>query len=313
MKRTTDRRVFIKQSLAMGAAVLGGKALPSLWAQSQSQAGPVADLAVVKGTDYFAGARRAVDLVGGMAKFVSRGSRVGLLVNAPQWWRLPGSHVNTDIVLSVIRQCREAGAGQILWLSEPSPDIWNRSPLSAKMGDDIKSLTPCSGNYVDKEVKGIALKKVRIIKDLFDCDVFLDVSIAKDHTGTRFSGCLKNYMGALTEPSFKFFHFGSGKNKGAYDDVGFLSQCIADVNLLRKPDLGLLDATSLLTTNGPAGPGELAKPQKVMAGRDLVALDTLGTAAVGRKASDIVMLKMVQDHGLGTTDLGRLTVREAGA
>ena len=310
MKRKTDRRVFIKESLALGAAaVLGGKSLPSLLAQTPKA---TADLAVVKGSDVYAATRRAVELAGGMSKFVSKGGRVGLLVNAPRWWKLPGSHVSTDVVLAAVRMFREAGAKEILWLQDPAPDFWGRSPLSAKMEDDIKSLKPCTGQYIDKDVKGVALKTVRVIKDLFDCDALVNISIAKDHTGTRFSCCLKNTMGALTEPSFKFFHFGSGKNKGAYDDVEHLSQCIADVNLLRRPSLCLADATEMLATNGPAGPGELLKPGKVVAGADPVAVDTLGAGILGRRPEEIIMLKMAAAHGLGTTDLGRHTIVEVG-
>jgi uncharacterized protein (DUF362 family) len=307
----TDRRTFIKGSLTFGAAALmGADRLTGLLA-GEAVAAP--DLAVVKGTDDLANARRAVDLVGGMSKFVAKGGRVGLLVNAPQWWKLPGSHVHTDIILAVVRMCREAGARDITWLFEPSSEIWERSPQSAKFADDIKSLKPFSKNYVDRDVKGATLKKARVIKELFECETYINISIAKDHAGTRFSGCLKNAMGALTDPTLRFFHFGSGKNKGDYDDVDFLSQCIADVNLLRKPDLCLADATSVLAANGPAGPGELARPQQIVAGRDVVAVDTFGAGLLGRDPRDIVMLKKAADLGLGTTDLGRLNIKKVGA
>jgi len=121
---------------------------------------------------------------------------------------------------------------------------------------------------------------------------------------------LKNAMGALTEPTLRFFHFGSGTNKGGCDNVDFLSQCIADVNLLRKPDLCLADATAVLATNGPAGPGELKRPQKIVAGRGVVAVDTFGAGLLGRAASDIVVLKKAADRGVGTTDIGRLNIKE---
>jgi len=311
MKLKTDRRTFIKGSLTFGAAaLLGPDRLSGLLGKD---AGGAADLAVVKGTDYLANTRRAVDLLGGMSKFVPKGGRVGLLVNAPQWWKLPGSHAHTDIVLAVIRMCREADAKDIIWLFEPSSDIWDRSPQSRKFGDDIKSLKPFSRNFVDKDVKGSALKKARVIKELFECETTINISVAKDHAGTRFSCCLKNAMGALTEPTLRFFHFGSGRSKGDYGDVDFLSQCIADVNLLRKPDLCLADATVVLGTNGPAGPGELVRPQKIVAGRDAVAVDTFGAGLLGRTASEIVMLKKAADHGLGTTDLSRLIIKEVDA
>jgi uncharacterized protein (DUF362 family) len=308
MKAKTDRRSFLKTGFAVGGAVLlGGWPGRPLFGSGDA---PPADLAVVEGPDRIAAVRRAVDLLGGMSKFVPRGGRVGLLVNAPQWWRLPGSHTDTEVVLAAVRLCREAGVREIIWLNQPSSAIWDRSPLSASYADDIKSLQAWSGSFVEVEVKGTALKKARVVKELLDCEAVLNLSIAKDHAGTRFSGCLKNAMGALDGATCRFFHFGSGRNKGEYDDVDFLSQCIAEVNLVRRPSLCLADATVVLATNGPAGPGDLIRPGKVVAGPDAVAVDTRGAELLGRRPAEIIMLAKAARLGLGTTDLGRLTVKE---
>ena len=59
-------------------------------------------------------------------------------------------------------------------------------------------------------------------------------------------------MGTTAYSTNHFFHFGSGSS-GYYDDVEFLSQCIADVNLVRAPDLSIFDGTEVITTNGPSG------------------------------------------------------------
>ncbi len=309
MGHSTDRRTFLKTGLAAGAAALiGGRGGTGLFASALESR---ADLAVVKGTDYFAGARKAVDLLGGMGKFVPRGGRVGLLINAPGWWKLPGSHVNADIVLSTIRMCQDAGAGEIVYLLDPSADIWKRTPLSAKHEDAIRAVRACSGNYVETEVKGgLALNKAAVIKEILDCDAWIDLSIGKNHEGTNFSGCLKNWMGACHGKTNQFFHSGSGKGGGEYADIDFLSQCIADVNLLRRPSLALLDATVVLATNGPAGPGELKRFEKIVAGRDAVAVDTYAAGLLGRGPGDIAMLGKAAAHGLGRTDLEGLNVKE---
>jgi uncharacterized protein (DUF362 family) len=99
-----------------------------------------------------------------------------------------------------------------------------------------------------------ALKKAKVSKDLLDVDAVLDLPIAKDHTGTRYSGGLKNMMGACADNTNQFFHKDSGA-KGEYDDVDFLSQCIADLSLVRKPTFCIVDAAVVLGSNGPAGPG----------------------------------------------------------
>ncbi|WP_169742987.1 DUF362 domain-containing protein [Desulfobacter vibrioformis] len=51
---------------------------------------------------------------------------------------------------------------------------------------------------------------------------------------------MKNMMGLTSSSTNHFFHFGSGSS-GWYDDPEFLSQCIADVNLVRRPDLSVFD------------------------------------------------------------------------
>jgi uncharacterized Fe-S center protein len=82
---------------------------------------------------------------------------------------------------------------------------------SKSLPDLIKAPLKFSGDWADVEVKGAkSLKKAKVAKDLLDCDAFIDVSIAKDHDGTRFSGCLKNVMGACTDETNRFFHAGSG-------------------------------------------------------------------------------------------------------
>ena len=90
----------------------------------------------------------------------------------------------------------------------------------------------------------------------------------------------------------------------------FLSQCIADVNLLRKPDLCVFDGTEVITTNGPYGPGKLIKPQVVFAGVDRVAVDVYGANLLGLKGEEVQTSKMAHEHGLGQIRLSGVLVRE---
>jgi hypothetical protein len=53
------------------------------------------DIAAVKGDDYFKNTIKAVEILGGMSKFVSKQSKVGLLINSP--WEHPGSYVRPEI------------------------------------------------------------------------------------------------------------------------------------------------------------------------------------------------------------------------
>ncbi len=305
--KTLNRRTFIKTGLAIaGSAASSREAWPALFVPQETTG---ADLASVKGDDAFAAAAKSLELVGA-GRLIPKGGRVGILVNAPNWWRLPGSHTSTEVVLAVVRECLNSGAKEIVFLQNPAPAFWGRSGRSASLPDVVKAVKPFSGDMVEKEIKGaVALKKARVAKDLLECDAWIDIPIAKDHAGTRFSGCLKNTMGACANETNQFFHFGSGA-KGEYEDVDFLSQCIADLGLVRPPALCVSDVTVVLAENGPAGPGRLLRPQKVVAGKDPVAVDAYTAGLIERDAGDIAMLKKAASQGVGSADLSKLVIME---
>ena len=266
------------------------------------------DIAAVKGTDYFKNTIKAVEILGGMPKFVSKQSNVGLLINSP--WKYPGSYVNPEITLAVIRMCLDAGAKEIGVFKNLDNSYWSRSALSEKFPDEVKVIRFLGDEFVNVSVpQGRTLKKAEIAKGLLDCDVLINVPVAKNHAGVRFTGTMKNMMGATSRSTNRFFHAGSGAS-GSYDDVEFLSQCIADVNLLRKPDLCIFDGTQMITTNGPQGPGKLITPQKVFAGVDRVAMDVYGANLLGIKGEEVRTTRMAHEQELGKINLSSLQIQE---
>jgi uncharacterized protein (DUF362 family) len=307
MSESISRRSFIKGSTLLAAStLLGGSAVG--WTPKLAFAQVKVDIAAVKGADYFQNTIKAVEILGGMGKFVSKQSKVGLLINSP--WDNPGSYVKPEITLAVLRMGLDAGAKEIGVFKNLGNSYWRRSALSERYRDEVKLIRFLGGDYTEVSVpQGRSLKKAEIAKNVFDCDVFINISVAKDHTGTMFSGTMKNMMGTTSGSTNMFFHHGSGAS-GYYDDVEFLSQCIADVNLVRKPDLCILDGTEVLKTNGPGGPGRLLKPLKVFAGVDRVAMDVCGASLIGVHPEDIRMIQMAHEHGLGENQLARLRIQE---
>ena len=306
MKNKLNRRSFIKKSTAIGAtSIIGAGIFPNLLFGKEIL--ETIDISVVKGENYFENTLKAVELLGGMKKFVSKDSKVGILINSP--WSKPGSYTNPDVALAVLKMCFNAGAKEIFSLESASKDYWYRSLLAEKFDDEINSIKG-GGTKVNVEInKGVSLKEAQVAKALLDCDVFINIPISKNHKGTNFTGTMKNMMGACASSTNRFFHNGSGK-KGGYEDIEFLSQCIADINLVRKPDLCVVDSTEFILTNGPAGPGEMKKPQKVIAGTDRVAVDALCITIMGLQVEEIIMIKQAHDHGLGEMDLSKLIIKE---
>lgn len=310
MSKGMKRRDFMRVGAVAGAVALTG----GLGAQRRPDpkaprlASP--DLAVVTGEDRVLAVNRGLEALGGMKRFVPAGSSVGLLVNAPSWWTRPGSHTHPDLTLAVILAALGAGAKEIRYLIDPLASYWKRAPLAARYEKEIGTVRKCSGDYVEKDIaRNKTLKKASVVREFLDCDVFINLPIIKHHVGVGMSGNLKNLMGVNTNATNQFFHAGSGA-KGEYDDVPFLAQCVADLNTLRKPDLCVADATEFLLTNGPAGPGELGRPNKVILGTDPVAVDAYGAPFVNLKAADVLMIAKSAEWGLGRMDVAKLAVEQ---
>jgi uncharacterized protein (DUF362 family) len=128
--------------------------------------------------------------------------------------------------------------------------------------------------------------------------------IFKDHIGSRFTGSLKNYMGASHPTDNRAFH---PTFEG--EDLLHMEQCIADLNtVVRVPDLIVADAMTILTSKGPFGPGDIASPRQVVAGTDRVALDAYGATLLGLEGREVTMIQKAADHGLGKVDLDTVKV-----
>jgi uncharacterized protein (DUF362 family) len=313
MTKNRTRRWFLKTSAAAGASVgLGASVVTELLSTSPVFGADLPDLAAISGTDPFTSTVAAVDRIGGMSRFVSPGSRVA--VNANTSFKLPGSNVEPAVILATLQMCFDAGAREV-WLVKPGkPGYWERTPRFAESTDLLGKTKTSEQDFKVIEVPdGIALKEAHVDSHVLDSDVYLNVSVVKDHAGTRFTGALKNSMGFCPHrPTNSFCHFGSAppERDKFYANVDHLSQCIADLNLIRRPDLCLVDATTYLKTKGPAGPGELGRSDTVVAGTDPVAIDAYCTRFVDLQPEDVKMIGMAQQLGVGKANLKQLQIVE---
>jgi len=140
------------------------------------------------------------------------------------------------------------------------------------------------------------LKKWWYYKEVLEADRFINIPVAKTHSRVGLTMSLKNMMGAI------------GGNRPALHVN--LSQNIANMNLILRPDLHVLDATRIMVINGPYG-GRLEDVEVrnlVFAGADPVALDAVGTTLFGRQPSQIKYIVKAYRHGLGEMELGKITL-----
>ena len=305
------RRSFLKKAACLGGGVLLSQSPLSGLAQGRLQAPPAPDmepdLVAVKGKDSYVNTLRAIQELGGIEAFMRRGDRVGVLVNSP--FKNIGASVNPDVALAVIEKCLEGGAREVRYLKDPHRGYWERSPKSGKLATVLKALKYESGDHVKVEIPGgLSLKDARVTKDLWDCDVFINISITKHHQGVLYSGALKNMMGLCAFFTNSYFHLGTLK-LGWFADLDHLSQCIADLNLIRKPDLCISDATTFITEKGPYGPGKLANAETVVASTNRVSLDAFCCRFLGIQPEDVLMIGKASRHGLGEMKHDRIRIK----
>ncbi len=305
-----SRRTFLKTGVLLGAGTFFGGTGSNLLAKvSEFLAEETPALSVVRGEDHYAATVKAVDALGGMKRFVGKNSTVGLLVNSR--YNKPGTYVKPEIVIAAMDMCIAAGAGKIVSLENVSGSYWRLSGFSRDHSEVIDAIKYVGNNFRKIKIAGaISLKEAEVQSDFLECDAYINIPIFKQHEGVRITGCLKNLMGLTSQGTNEYFHNGSNSG-GGYSDVAFLSQCIADINLVRKPDLCIADATEFITSNGPFGPGNVTRAGKVVAGTDIVAVDAMGARILGYTPEEILPIMRATRNGLGEIDLSKVSIRES--
>jgi len=314
MTKKITRRSFIKQTGGIGAtALIGSTLVPKLLRAVPSPQNP--DIAVIKGTDYFNNTFDVIKMLGGIQNFVPKNSVVGLLINSD--FEYPGVYVEPDVSLAVVKMCFDASAKEVVCLQHVLDEYWQWSKHADEYNGLISNVKTIKSNRFPAEFNDTdwirdqypdhkSLKDTEIIKALFECDVFINISISKHHGGTLYTGALKNMMGVCTRECNVTYHLGGAVR----NDPDHLGQCIADINLVRKPDLCIVDSTNFLITNGPVGPGDIQTEHKIVASTDIVAIDSLCSSFLGFGLGEINHIQKAHESGLGQIDYNKLNIKE---
>jgi len=311
-KSNLSRRQFIK-----GAAT--AVALPKMLflragsGPSVAHAAGDADLVVAQQGSPSQLLQAALAPLGGMGRFVKKGQRVVIKANIA-WARTPDQAAtnNPELLSALIKTCYQAGAKRVaVWdhTCDNYQFCFARSGLkkvTLEAGGDIFS---GHGQNVYRKVevpKGKKLKTVEIIQDVLDTDVFINFALPKQHFATEVTLGMKNFIGIAWD--MELLH--------KID----LHQCIADLNTIRRPDLVVIDAIRILTTNGPKGPGKTEDIGEVLASTDVVATDSYAAAyfkhpRTGKpfKPAEVRFIKNAYDLGLGEIDLSKVRLKKVKA
>ena len=287
-----DRRTFL-QLLASGAA---GCLLPiDRLAAFPLGTAEATSMAVVKGPDPAAATRKALELLGGMGTFVSKGDVVFVKPNI-SWDHVPEQAATTNplVVETVVRMVLEAGAKKVLVADNTCNDArrcYKRSGIkeaAEKAGADVSFMEDRKFKKID--LGGEVIKEWPVYVDVIEADKIINIPIAKHHGLSGVTLSMKNLMGLI----------GGARNRLHQK----LPVSIVDLTTFFKPTLHILDANRILTARGHASGTmkDIEKLNTVAASSDPVRIDAFGVTLFGKEPSEFEHVRLGEERGLGTSD-----------
>ncbi|GAB7082077.1 DUF362 domain-containing protein [Megalodesulfovibrio paquesii] len=307
MRRREFLRLQAGAACCLAAAGSGLVSLNAAFAQASSEVAP--ELAMVKGAPA-AATRAAVELLGGMQAFVKPGQKV--LIKPNMSFANPPELATTthpEVVRELAALCKEAGAADVLIIDHPlrPPEAClERAGIRdacAAVDEHMVQAVNAPGFFADADIPAAReMRSNAFLKAALDADVLIAAPVAKSHGSTGVSLSMKGMMGLIWD-------------RGSMHSRYNLDEAIVDLYTKLTPALTLVDATRVLTTNGPFGPGKVITPNTVIAARDGVAADALAVASFewwGRRMqpNQVGHLRLAAARGLGRIDVENMRKRE---
>jgi uncharacterized protein (DUF362 family) len=321
----SSRRRFLGQILRTAALAAGTTALGfAFWERrgpdpgedeaavvrlpdfSQRQSGGI--LAVARGDDRSANLSAAIQALGGIQTFIKHGDRVLIKVNAA--FATPpvlGATTHPACVGRLVELCFQAGAGSVAVTDNPINDpascfeLSGIAPAARKAGARV--ILPAADLFEPYTLAGGQLiRRWPVLgKPLNQVDKVIGMAPVKDHHRSGASMTLKNWYGLL-----------GGRRNIFHQQIHTI---IAELAMMIRPTLVILDGTRTMVSNGPTGGSlaDLKSTRTLIAGTDPVAVDTVGAALLGKTPADLPHLLMAEKAGAGTTDYKALRMVEVNA
>ncbi|MCP4903250.1 MAG: DUF362 domain-containing protein [bacterium] len=256
-------------------------------------------MVIAHGKDPAINVRAVIEELGGMSTFVSPGDVVLVKPNVG-WDRLPSQAANTqpEVIAQLVLSCREAGAGRVLVsdcpVGRPRRTFARSGILDAAQNAGAEVILVDNGQYFTVRLSE-RLGVWDVLEPFIIADKIINAPVVKHHSVTSATGGMKNWIG-ITGRTRVSFHTD-------------LQRTIAELALLMKPTLTVVDASQVLMQNGPAG-GNTADVKKigaVTACLDPVAADAWVCDLMGATAHMMPeFVHLGADMGLGVADYRQL-------
>lgn len=261
------------------------------------------DLAVVESDSPYQGTKLAIEILGGIKRFVSKGDVVLVKPNMG-WDRRPelGANTNPEVVKAIVEICFDAGAKKVIVMDNSVNDP-RRCYKSSGIIEALKNTgadTPLPNPRIAKKVKigGEWIKEWEVLPQFLEADKIINVPVAKNHSLAILTLGMKNWLGAI-----------GGERNRLHQRI---HEAVNDFSNFFRPALTILDAWRVMIRNGPTGgsPGDVVIQKTIVAGKDYVAVDSYGAYIFGKSYEELPFLKIARSRGLGEVELKRLKIEK---
>lgn len=250
--------------------------------------------------------KEAIDLLGGINKFISPGQKVLLKPNMVGG-RPPDKCVTTHplVVKAVARLTCEAGATALIG---DSPQIGSAKKTAQKcgieeiagdLGVDIVEFEPVTVQNPDGKI----FKNFTIGKIATEVDGVINIPKLKTHALMTLTLAVKNTMGFVPGARKAQWHV-----KTYEAGLEYLAQMLLDLHYFVNPVLNIVDGIMAMEGVGP-GFGDPRHLGVLIAGPDGVAVDLIISEMLNIKTGKVPVLSVALREGYGTSKLEDITVR----
>jgi uncharacterized protein (DUF362 family) len=255
-------------------------------------------ISIVKGEDRAKTVSKAIELLGGIERFISPGDVVVIKPNVG--FATPsilGATTHPDVIAAVIKLCYEKGRAKKVLVTDNSIN----DPASCFTISGIAKAATAAGAEVvmpkDSYFSPLTLAGGSLIKDwpvyyepFAKANKLIGIAPVKDHHRSGASMTMKNWYGLL-----------GGRRNIFHQDI---NNIIAELAMMVSPSFVILDGTAAMMTNGPTGGSvsDLKKTNTMIASCDMVAADAFGCSLLNLKPADLPYLSIAEKAGVGTVD-----------
>lgn len=261
------------------------------------------EMAIIDGEDPAQLALAAIEELGGMNRFVSRGEVVLVKPNIG-WDRTPEQAANTnpDVVAEVVRQSLQAGAKRVIVTDVSCNEArrcFQRSGIAAAAQNaGAEVILPDPSRFKEVDLQGEVLTRWPVFDAYLDVDKVINIPIAKHHALTGTTLGMKNWYGIL-----------GGSRNQLHQRI---QESLVDLADFMRPTLTIVDCYRVLLRNGPTGGNleDVLLKRTLVASTDPVAVDAYVAKSIWNlDAESLPYLGMAAKRGLGRIDFESLHTR----